>query len=165
MYRIGIIGHAPENFSDVDATKRLVDQTLDLISYQYDEDLIMNLVCDIGVGDWSAEFCAEQGIRYHLFLQSPVEDMKDIWFDDQFNSLNRHFIYAWATTISFPRYESSEQMIDNYKHIIDNSNFVIYFWNKMKQGNMYESIKYALNKNVLSINGLDERKLITNEDI
>ena len=35
----------------------------------------------------------------------------------------------------------------------------------MKQGNIYESIKYALNKNVLSINGLDERKLITNEDI
>ena len=165
MYRVGIIGHTPEHFSDREAAKRVVNQTLDLISYQYDEDLIINLVGDIGVGDWSAEFCAERGLRYHLFLQCPIEDMKDIWFEDQFNSLNRHFIYAWATTISFPKYKSPEQMTENYKHIIDNSNFVIYFWNKMKQGTIYESIKYALTTNVLSINGLDERKLITNEDI
>lgn len=166
MYRIGIIGHTPEYFSDPEATKRLVNQTLDLIQYQYGkEELIINVAGNIGVDCWATTFCSEYSIKYHLFLPCPVEDMKKMFYDYQVKLINQQFTYAWATTISFPKYESPEQAIENYKHIVDNSNFVIYFWNGMKQGNVFDSIKYALSTNVLSINGLDEKKLITNEEI
>ena len=68
MYRIGIVGHHPEYIPDLDAMIRRIDRTIDLISYQYGEDLVINTAGDIGVGQWTASACLEKGIKYHLFL-------------------------------------------------------------------------------------------------
>ena len=45
------------------------------------------------------------------------------------------------------------------------SDFVIAFWNGKKQGVTYENIKYALKKSKITLNGFEDLKLITNEDL
>ncbi len=172
MYRVGIIGHTPEYFKDWDIVKRLIGRAIELISFQYQEDLIFNISGTAGVGSAAAEYCrvsVSPPQRYHLFNQWPIEDMKDLWKDEQFKSLMCSYTSAWGLTISFPNKKQVKPELDcefvNYKHMVDNSDFVIYFWNGMKQGAVYDSIKYSLATNVLSINWTNDRQLITNEDI
>ena len=48
MYRVSVFGHRPEYIHDAATTKRLINRTLELLQYQYGEDLIVNAVGDIG---------------------------------------------------------------------------------------------------------------------
>jgi hypothetical protein len=164
MYRIGIVGHRPEYVSDRDALKRTIDRTIDLISYQYGEDLVINVGGDIGTGHWALKSCVSRNIRYHLFLPCQADVFSGEWYDDQRVFLNECFKTSWAVTINSLEY-SSETEKKTYEHIVDMSDFIICFWNGMRQGPTFECIEYALKHNKLTINGSNDLKLITNDDM
>jgi len=166
MYRVGIVGHSPEYIPDPDSVKDKVEHVLGIIRYQYGEDLVFNLAGDIGVGEWAADVCIKNKYKYHLFLPYPVEDMEALWYPEQLSSVEAHFRTAWATTISFPKYVHGEPLEEeNYHHLVDASAFIICFWNGMRAGPISETIKYALSQNKLVINGLNDLKLVTSDDI
>jgi uncharacterized phage-like protein YoqJ len=163
MYRVGIVGHRPEYISDRNAMIRVVDRVIDLISYQYGEELIINVGSDIGVGQWAAEICQERKIKYHLFLPCPPDTLSSEWYEEQQLSLNNSFKNAWATTIYSMNYNRDVEK-KTYEHISDMSDFIICFWNGMKQGPTFTCVEYALKQNKLTLNGLKDLKLVTNED-
>jgi len=164
VYRVGVIGHSPEYYSDRDAVARAVDRTIDLIFYQYKEDLIINASGNIGVGHWAMASCLDRNIKYHIFLQCMPDIISLEWFSDQKESLNCYFKNAWSTTICEFNYKK-ELNEKHYEHLVDTSDFIICFWNGMKQGEVHSAIKYAFKKNKLVVDGMDQLKLITNERI
>ena len=58
MYKVGIVGHGPEEFSDHNRIERKIFKTLDLLKFQYGQDLIVNIGSEIGVGQWAGNACA-----------------------------------------------------------------------------------------------------------
>jgi len=162
MYKIGIVGHSPEHFTDKDVVKRSVDRVIDLLSFQYgDSEVVFNVAGDIGVGLWAANSCRDQEHKYHLFLPFPPETTSEHWYDDQKRDLNLSYSYAYALSVMGT--EPSGNEIN--EHIVDNSNFIIAFWVGKRQGNTFDTIKYAMKKNKLALNGLDDLRLLTNNDV
>ena len=164
MYRIGIVGHRPEYVSDRDAAMRTIDRVIDLISYQYGEDLVINIGGDIGVDQWALNSCADRGVKYHLFLPCEVGVFSDSWYNEQKVFLNERFKKSWAVTIYSSKCNLETEK-ETHKHIVDMSDFVICFWNGMKQGPTFDCITYALENNKLTINGSEDLKLVTNDDM
>jgi len=164
MYRIGIVGHRPEYVSNHESMIRNVDRVIDLISYQYGEDLIINVGGDIGVDQWALRSCANRKIRYHLFLPCTVDVFSENWYDEQKEFLNECFKKSWAVTVHSTEYSQQTER-ETYKHIVDMSDFIICFWNGMQQGHIFDCIKYALGNNKLTINGSNDLKLVTNDDM
>jgi hypothetical protein len=162
MYRVGIVGHHPDNLSDRDAVERKVDQVIDLISYQY-KDLVINAVGDIGVGLWAAEACLRRDIRFHIFLYDLPEIMSEGWYGHQQRSLSLCCNSAWATSIYSTNLDRNLE-IEAYKTMTDMSDFLICFWNGKKQGLTFSCIKYSLESSKITLNGLKDLQLITNED-
>jgi hypothetical protein len=94
------------------------------------------------------------------------------WYQEQKESLLDNFKYAHASTICWPTDTVDqnnskrllyEKMCDT--HLIDNSGLIIAFWENKHQGRTFNAIKYALEKNILTLNGLNELKLITDKNI
>lgn len=164
MYKIGIIGHRPEYISDKAKGARTVDRVIDLISYQYGENLIISIGGDIGVEQWALNSCSKRNTKYHLFLPCAVDVFSENWYDEQKAFLNECFKNAWAVTIHSDEYNTNTEK-ETYKYIVDTSNFIICFWNGMLQGPVFNTIEYALEKNKLIVNGFNDLKLVTNEDI
>lgn len=164
MYRIGVVGHRPEYVPDIDAMVRIIDRSIDLVSYQYGEDLIINVGGDIGVAQWALKSCTDRKIKYHLFLPCPTDIFSDSWYDDQKIFLDECFKKSWAVTINSAEYSFKSEK-QTYEYIIDMSDFIICFWNGMKQGSTFDCITYALKVNKLTLNGFNDLKLVTNEDM
>ena len=170
MYRIGIIGHGPEHFADVESTRRTVRDTIDLLRHHYgtdnDEKLIFNVAGNIGVGQWAAEKCLEDGDRYHLFLPFQPEIVAEHWYNEQQQALFEHYKYARGLSICSPKPPVSSEEYDiqcgySYEDLADASNFIVAFWVGKKQGKVYNAIKYAqINSQKLVLDGLNELKLI-----
>lgn len=162
MYKIGIIGHSAEHFTDSDNVRSIIERTIELLGYQYKKDqLIFSIVGETGVGLWAAQLSFDLGYKYHMFLPYPLEQTHQHWYDDQKNSLVKYCNSAYSLTTC--RADSSEEDMA-HKLLIDESNFTICFWIGKKQGKTYDAIKHAHKSNKLILNGLEELKLITNLD-
>lgn len=166
MYKIGVLGDSIEYINYHAFARREVARVLDVIHCQYGNSVVFNLAGDIGIGEWSADSCVENGFKYHLFLPYPVSEMEELWHPNQLHSLEEHFRSSWSTTISFPKYIHGEHRErDNYHSLIDASSFVVCFWNGMRQGDIADAIRYAVSKNKLVLNGLNDLKMVTSEEI
>lgn len=181
MYKIGIIGHNPEDFIDQDNAIRSIDRTIELLFHQYgrmnqslDRDgifhnhntsLVINILGNIGTGIWAGKACKKHGAKYHLFLPFPHEITSQFWYENQKSELNDIFLSSYETsTQSFDQDEGSA-FANAYASLVDNSNFVVAFWEHMRIGKTFDAIKYALDTNKLVLDGMNELKLITNSDL
>lgn len=166
MYKIGIIGHGPERIADKAAVKRAIRSTIDLLVNQYDDEdsgIIFNVGSNIGVDHWTIDYCLKKDVRYHLHLPAPVEEASQHWYEDQQEALARYFNNACATTLC--ALESTQDTIyESDQNLIDHSNFLVCFWLGIKQGRTAEAIKYALYTNKLTLNGLNDLRLLTKND-
>ena len=161
MHKIGIIGHSPEHFSDNNLTKRCVEQTIDLLLFQYGhDDVLFNIVGEIGIGLWASEFCLKNNIKYHLYIPFVAEETSKHWFNDQKEVLKECLSKAYAITISNP-VRTNDFSEKEFKQMVDDSIFLVCFWNGKKQGRTYDSINYAMNSSKLVISAFDGLKLVT----
>lgn len=173
MYKIGIIGHSPEHFSvpSAEEVQKTISGTIDLLASQYGTEPVMfNVSGDIGVGLWSAELCMEKAeaetehnfkCQYHIFMPYLPEKTSEDWFENQIASLKKCYANAKAITIC----NADNAQLESLKQLVDDSNFVICFWIGKRQGKTFETIKYALEKNKMVLNGLNELKMVTNDDV
>lgn len=162
MYRIGIIGHGPEVFSD-NEYQTTIKRTINLLANQYSEDLIFNIGSEIGVEHTAMEVCLRHEFHYHLFLPAQLESVGRFWYERQQLDLEKYFKKARGVTISMKEM-TAEAEVESYKQLIDHSNFLVCFWIGKKQGRTADAIRYALSTNKLTLNGLNELRLITNYD-
>ena len=165
MYNIGIIGHSPEHFKqDHETIRRAVGHTIDLLVNQYGEDeIVFNIIGDIGVGLWAALHCLNEGYKYHLFLQYPEKDTSQHWYSDQANDLRMCYDGCFALSIGSPVPDAEEKK--EYHTLVDISNFIICFWIGKKQGKTFDIIKHAIEVGRPVLHGFDNLRLITNADI
>jgi len=164
LYRVAIIGDLPEYSKDYtsESVRRKVDNIVDVISYQYGSDLVINAAGFPDVGVHVAKKCLEDTVKYHLFMPCPVDDMDKLFYTDQSNEIHDVFENSWATTISSPKYTTQLILHNyNYQNIVDNSAFIICLWRGRKQGSIYSAILHALGSNKLIIDGTDDLKLMT----
>ncbi len=163
MYKIGVIGHSPEHFSDRRSVQQAVGKLIDSLGLQYGEsEVVFNIAGETGVGLWAARESLDRVYRYHLFLPYSLEDTCQHWYDEQKSELDMSFKHAYSLTTC---YQDTKWDDKSYELLIDDSNFIVCFWIGRKQGKTYDAIKYALSTNKLALNGLDGLKLITNADM
>lgn len=161
MYKICILGSGPEWFSDHDKVRRLIGKTINLLGFQY-QDVVFHVRGELGVGLWAAQACLEEGLRYHLFMPFGPGDTAKYWYDDQEKDLLEQYNNAYSLTICKPLGEKDYSL---HTRPIDDANFVVCFWSGEKSGETEESIKYALNNSKIVLDGFNDLKLITNEDL
>ena len=181
MYKIGIIGHNPEDFIDQDNATRSIDRVIELLFHQYgrmnqslDNDgifynhntsLVLNILGNVGAGIWAGKACKKHGVKYHLFLPFPHETTSQFWYESQKAELNDLFLSSYETsTQSFDQDEGSAFDSANAA-LVDNSNFVVAFWEHKRIGKTFDAIKYALSTSKLVLDGMNDLKLITNSDL
>lgn len=163
MYKIGIIGQTPDVFSAFE--KERVTETMNVLSFQYGDDLVYNIPIDIGVGLWSAKHCYDTGKKSHVFLAYPPSVISEHWYDEQTEDLNIVYLNARAITViknvdnnNFGLYENTANEM-----VVDDSNFVIVFWDGRKQGSVFDTIRYAFDMHKMVIDGFS-MKLLTVDD-
>jgi len=160
MYKIGVIGHSIEYISDCDRFKREINSVVDLIKFQYGENLVLNIGGNIGVGHWVAKTCIDFSIKYHLFMPGPIEETSKHWYENQQKDMIKYFNRAWASTICSPKYDS----VNCYKLLADSSNFIMVFRADKRREEVYDCIKHCLDTNKMVING-SSLKMITHTDL
>lgn len=161
MYKIGIIGHGPEHLHSIEGVESTIVQTMDLLCFQYGDQMVYNIVGNVGVGLLAAKTCYEKDIPYHIILPYQLNDTIEHWYKEQQDELK---IYMQGTRGITICYNSTDAKDMSYMNLVDNSNFVVCFWSGKKQGKTYDAIRYALTANKLILNGLNDLKLITNKD-
>jgi len=164
MYKIGILGHGPEQFSDHEAVRATIHRTLTLLSWQYpDNDMVFAIGSEIGVEHWAIEHCLSEGFKYHIHLPSSPNQVSEHWYKEQQLNLEKYFKKADCVSIAM-REMTQEADEESYKQLINGCNFLVAFWMGKKQGRTADAIKYALATNKLTLNGLNDLKLVTNND-
>lgn len=163
MYRIGIVGHTPDIF--VHAEEERVKETLDILSFQYGDELVYNISVNIGVGLWAAKHCLATDKKYHLFLPYLPDVLSEHWYQEQKDELESVYNYADALSVIKPTTEDKRGFFDNTvnEHIVENSNFTMVFSDGRKQGHTYDTIQYSFENNRMVIDGFT-MKIITKED-
>jgi hypothetical protein len=162
MHKVGIIGHSPEHLHHIDDVRSSIRKTIDLLNFQYAEQLMYNIIGDIGIGLIAAEECIESESIYHIFLPYTLEKTTQHWYKDQKDKMLMCYGKARGITIC---QVSSDETNNMHERLVEESSFIICFWVGKKQGKTFETIKYALQNNKLVLNGFDDLKLITNIDL
>ena len=165
MHNIVIVGHRAVNFHiEESKLKSKIQEVLDTLSFQYGEELCLNVDGETGVGLYVVQAASKLNIKYHIFLPCPIEFMGQEWFDSQRKELELCFKRAHSTTTmsnkpSAINEKGRDQCLVNY------SSFLICFWEGCRQGRTFGVIKQALTTNKLVLNGLDELKMVSNIDL
>lgn len=159
---IGTFGHKNGNFHiDSIILSNKIKDVLEIIKFQYNNDIILNIDGETGIGQEIADFSKELQIGYHLYLPCAPEDIGNDWFDWQKEKLKQH--YKNSNSITIVSNHNDDRLRD--QKLIDDSNFIVCFWDGRHQGRTYEMIKYALQSNKLVLHGFNELRLITNKDL
>ena len=165
MHRVAIIGHRAGTFHiDEELLKSKTMVALEIMAFQYDKDLVLLADGEPGVGHFAINNAKELGVKYHMFLPCPLGLVGGSWLDEQRESFKQHFNGSYSTTICSSKLTADSEVQRDHS-MVDTSNFVICFWEGRHQGRTYEAIKYALKNNKLVLNGLDELKMISNNDM
>lgn len=160
MYSVGIIGHSIEYVDDHEKLKREIFNVVDLIKFQYGNDLIINASGNVGAGHWTMKSCIDLSVKYQIFLPGPVENCGEYWYEFQQKDLVKYYNSAWASTVCSPK----SNIADCYKMLASNSNFLIAFWIGKKTGSLFECITHCFQSNKMVINAFT-LKMITRRDL
>jgi hypothetical protein len=165
MHNVGIIGHRAGNFHiDEKQLKAKIQEALEILSFQYGDELCLNVDGETGVGFFVMRAANELNIKYHIFLPCPIEFVGRDWFDSQKQELGLYFKKAHSTTTISSKPSAANEK-DRDQCLVSCSSFLICFWEGCRQGRTFGAIKQALTTNKLVLNGLNELKLVSNMDL
>lgn len=164
VYQVGITGHRPDRYKDAQAAEKLCRETIATIDYQYYDagQLYFNLGGCIGADQWAGAACIDLDIDFNLFLPFPPNIQAQYWYDYQKEELERQVDHCSGLTIVGEEYKVANYFIRD-RMIVDNSDFIICFWEGCLQGGTYQTIKYAVNNNKIVLNALDNLSLVSRE--
>ncbi len=164
MIKIAIFGHSPDAFSNVDAVKNDIENAIAIVKRQHrqEHDLRFLLTCEPGVSQWFGDFLREQELSYEVYLSSPPFETSKYWSEQQ----QEHFIWQLSGSTAvhvFGVDNTPEFRIKRDKKVVDDSQWVLVFWNGKHQGYTYHAMEYALKNNKIVFNGLEGLRLVDGE--
>jgi uncharacterized phage-like protein YoqJ len=151
---IGITGHRPSGFTSIVRAQEFATSTV--IKYMNAHDSCEFILggC-IGADTWVAEACILHEINFHLRLPFPANVQGKYWSVDDMNTLLRHTAAAKSVTIVGERYASANYHIRD-RQIVDQSDFIVCFWEGARKGGTFSTIKYAINSGKKVFNAMNE---------
>ncbi len=164
MIKIAVFGHSPDAFSDAKSLMRDIDNTIAIIKRQHGEekDFLFLLNGEPGANQWFCNALIEQNLPYELFLSAPPEEASKFWSEEQQECFTSQINKAQATHV-FDLEISLRSCINRDKHIVENCQWVLMFWNGKHQGFTYSAMKLALESNKIVYNGIGELKLVNGD--
>jgi hypothetical protein len=164
-YKVGIIGHRSQRFKDADEVRRLCISTALLLVDQYlPNKLCINTTAAPGAGQWAGEACLKYGIEHCIFLPCPPEIYTSEWYDDQKAMFDSQVGDCCGMTV-YEKENSRESVFGAIRGLVDNSDFVVCFWEGTKYGLTFEAIKYAVENSKIVLDAMDNLSMITKKEL
>jgi hypothetical protein len=167
IYRVGLVGHTRSRFQTEEQRRAGLRTTILALVDQYEPNRVcFNINGFPGIGLMAGLVCKEFDADCHLFLPCPaanfmrstnLADEKAYVFEDILNScfgltqIGQEFA---STTVC----EASQSLVDN-------SDFIVSFWEGQKTGLTFETIKYAVANSKMVLDGLRNLSMITKEQL
>jgi hypothetical protein len=161
MIKIAVCGHSPDAFPDAKSLAHDIDNAIAIIKRQHglEKDFKFLLSCDPGAGQWFCNALMEHGLPYEVYLSSPPDETSKYWSEEQ----QERFIWQLSGSVAIHVFDvdnSPESRIKRDKKVIDDSQWVLVFWNKRHQGFTYRAMEYALKSNKIVFNGINGLTLV-----
>lgn len=170
MIKIAVFGHSPDAFSDAKSLANDIDNAIAIIKRQhahYDwqinnqpqTDLRFLLNCEPGASQWFCNSAIEQTTPYEVYLSSPPDETSKYWSEEQ----QERFLWQLSASKAVHVFDidnSSESRIKRDKKAVDDSQWVLVFWNGKHQGFTYRAMEYAIKSNKIVFNGIGGLRIV-----
>ncbi len=156
--KIGLTGHRPSGFSNAGYALKICKATIAYYAHTLhskNHPIEFNAGGCIGADMWAIEKARQIGIPYNLYLPFPGYLQTSRWSPEDARMYNAHVLQAKSIWTARQNYAASAYFVRDQK-IVDNSHFVVAFWEGRRSGGTYNTIKYALNKGKQVFNALDD---------
>lgn len=164
MVKVCVLGHSPDEFTCHEKIQHVIDDVVVVLKRQYSGQLELNTTCEPGVGHWLVQKAIEHNIKYNVYIAGPPNEQSKYWTNEQQSNFIKYLDSAASIHVE---YENISPILLNKRNIkmIDNSQWILVFWNGRHQGFTYNAIEYAISSNKIVLNGLDNLKMILSENI
>lgn len=164
MIKIAVFGHSPDAFSDAKSLARDIDNAIAIIKRQHgqERDFKFLLNADPGASQWFCNALMEQEIPYEIYLCAPPDEASKYWSEEQ----QERFLWQLSSSKAVHAFgidNSAEFRIKRDKKAVDDSQWVLVFWNGKHQGFTYRAMEYAIKSNKMVFNGIGALQLIDGE--
>jgi hypothetical protein len=159
MHKVTIIGDLPEYGKlSQEQVESKVTNAVDLISYQYNGEVVFNVDGSSMVGLWVCKACQKFDCRFHIYLPYHLNNIELMLTEQQFSDLVKYMDLAKSSTIS-----CNDQY--NQENLVSNSSFILCFWSGRKQGPIYGALLHALDSSKIIIDGANDLRLLSRTNI
>lgn len=163
MIKIAVFGHSPDAFSDAKSLAHDIDNAIAIIKRQHGQEKVRFLLNgEPGASQWFCNALMEQEISYEVYLTCPPDQAAKYWSEEQQERFLWH-VGSSAAVHVFGVDNSPEFRIKRDKKAVDDSQWVLVFWNGKHQGFTYRAMEYALKNNKIVFNGIGGLKLVDGE--
>lgn len=165
IYKCGIIGHKSHRLADVEFVKRQCLDAVLMLTEQYPVgQLCINVNGNSGCNFWVADACRRMDVNYHIYLPYAFADLTAEWSEADKIGLAGLMDSCYGLSIA-GREADTENICRAQQALVDNSDFIIAFWEGYRYGLVYETLKYGLGESRLVLDGLGDFSLITRRDV
>lgn len=165
VYKIGIIGHRPHRFTFSETVRKTCAQVALTLMDQYAPNQVrFNLNGLPGAGQWFGQACLEYGINYHLFLPCDPAAYVSEWYQEQKDGFEKQLAECYGLTLANKEL-SKDTVCEAAQMLVDDSDFVVAFWEGYKSGLTYETIKYGVETSKLVLDGARGLTLIAKKEL
>jgi len=164
MIKIAVFGHSPDAFSDAKSLARDIDNAIAIIKRQHgnERDFKFLLNCEPGASQWFCNALMEQKIPYEVYLNALPDEVSKHWSEEQ----QERFLWQLSGSTAvhvFGIDNAPDFRIKRDKKVVDDSQWVLVFWNGKHQGFTYRAMEYALKSNKIVFNGIGTLRLVGGE--
>jgi hypothetical protein len=153
--RIAITGHRPNGFVNNSYVKDLCSDVVEFCRNTY-HGSEFNLGGAQGADMWVAEACMCRGdTPFHLYLPFPVQEMTVGWKHSDRTSLTNSVLAAKSVRTAGEHFSNHLYHVRN-RAMVDDAHFVICFWEGLRSGGTFSTIKYATSRGVQVLNALND---------
>lgn len=166
MIKIAVFGHSPDSFADAKSLANDIDNAIAIIKRQHGQERDFKFVinCEPGAGQWFCNALMEKEIPYEIYLSAPPDEASKYWSEEQ----QERFLWQLSGSKAvhvFGVDNSLDFRIKRDKQAIDDSQWVLVFWNGKHQGFTYRAMEYAIKNNKIVFNGIGGLRIVDGESL
>ena len=157
MTVIGITGHRPNRFENIEYAQQCCHDVVEYLVHKNDgvAMLSFSLGGALGADTWVAEACIKNRVPYTLYLPFPADVQSKFWSKSEQAFLETQCAYASKVDVYGSSYNVKNYILRDHL-IVDNSHYIICFWEGHRNGGTYNTISYANKRGKLILNGLND---------
>ena len=163
MIKIAVFGHSADSFASSQSIAHNIDDAIAVIKRQHPEkDVCFILNCEPGIGQWFCDALLEHQIPYEVYLPGLPQETACSWLEEQQILFMQQLNKSKAVRF-FGEGNAVEFRIKRDRKAVDDSQWILVFWNGKHQGFTYQAMQYAIQNNKIVFNGINGLKLIDGE--